>query len=336
MTAQEKKRYSAVEGGFSFLGAILAYVVVSVVASFVMGGIEDGSTGKTLAEFFFGLAIQTVMITAALLPARLLGSRMTYSFRPVPARTLGVSVLIAVVCVAGFEGISLAFNCALVFGAGYDMSGVVELTGALAVVLAVIRTVLVAPLCEETLFRGSVLSSLGLMGTMNEGKRIPFMVTMCGLMFALIHMNPMQTVYQFLLGCALAYTVIRFGSIIPAIVIHALNNAVGLVLSAPAVDGAVTSWLGTVFGSGGTIAAFVAVSLALAVGAGFAVRALCRKFGGASLLSPVHHPDSPERAEDFRNYADDGGSMAGGIMYVVGAIICVVMWVTALAGGLSA
>ena len=323
------KRFSAMEGSFSFFFAVIIYLIVSVLFGLIAKGVDAASEARLVLNFIAGLVVQAGFLASALLPARVLGSRLTYKIKKPTVKICALAVAIAVICVVGFEGLALAFNMTLV-GNGYVDTTAVSMTGGLVIALTVIRAVLVAPVCEEVLFRGSVLSSLGVMGSFREKYRVSFMIVTCGLLFALMHMNPMQTVYQFLLGCTLAYVTIRFGSIVPAIIIHLTNNVIGVILSIPAIDTAIGGMLASIFGTA-WIALFIGVGVVLAVAAVLAIRALCRKFGGQTPFSP----DKEMRTEggSFTNSADDSGTLAGIILTAVGALICVAMWLSVLMAG---
>ncbi len=84
----------------------------------------------------------------------------------------------------------------------------------------VLLVVAVLPaLCEETIFRGIILEGIKDVGT----------VAACllgGLLFSVFHMNPTQTVYQFICGAAFTLLAIRAGSVWPTVLVHFLNNAV--------------------------------------------------------------------------------------------------------------
>lgn len=75
---------------------------------------------------------------------------------------------------------------------------------------------------EELLMRGIVLNGTSEYNT-------SFRIIMNGLLFSLLHANPSQTCYTFLLGCAFALIAIRCDSIIPTMVIHFLNNAMSVI-----------------------------------------------------------------------------------------------------------
>lgn len=79
MSGKLLKKYSAVEGGFSYVGAVAAFLVVTVIYSFAVGALEEGSAVYEVVSFLFNILIQLCFLVAALLPARNLGSRMTYT-----------------------------------------------------------------------------------------------------------------------------------------------------------------------------------------------------------------------------------------------------------------
>lgn len=78
---------------------------------------------------------------------------------------------------------------------------------------------LLPAILEETLLRGVVLDGIKDIGT----------VAACllgGLVFSLFHQNPPQTVYQFICGAVFTLFAIRADSLIPAVIVHFLNNAI--------------------------------------------------------------------------------------------------------------
>lgn len=108
-----------------------------------------------------------------------------------------------------------------------DLSG-----GGLYASLLVIA--LLPAIFEELAFRGLILFNL----RKDAGDiRSVFIV---GFVFALFHGSPEQTVYQFICGCIFALLAIRSGSVLPGMLIHFLNNAAVLVLSAAGLTDPVT------------------------------------------------------------------------------------------------
>lgn len=84
--------------------------------------------------------------------------------------------------------------------------------------------VVAAPLAEEYLCRGIVLPALQ--------RRWGSAVAIIGsaLAFGALHMNPWQFFYAALLGMTLGWLRVQSGSIVPGILLHALNNLISWVL----------------------------------------------------------------------------------------------------------
>jgi membrane protease YdiL (CAAX protease family) len=91
------------------------------------------------------------------------------------------------------------------------------------IVLAVLSVCIVAPVAEEIVFRGFVAQGLA------DGKKIPA-ILLGGALFSIFHMNPAQTLHQFLIGCMLAAVAI-YDSTLTAIIGHIFNNALVLLMA---------------------------------------------------------------------------------------------------------
>jgi membrane protease YdiL (CAAX protease family) len=85
-------------------------------------------------------------------------------------------------------------------------------------ILAIFIIALLPAVFEEVLFRGIILKGILNLGTV-------WAVLSCGILFALFHQNPTQTVYQFINGVVFALLAVRAGSIIPTMIMHFVNNA---------------------------------------------------------------------------------------------------------------
>ncbi len=324
------KKCTAVEGGFSYLGAVAAYLVIMFVFSLIAYA-SGGAIGK-IGDYIATLLLQICFLLAAVLPFKAMNSRPTYLPSKISVKAGFVSVGIACMCVIFFTGLSVLFNSALA-AAGYNGSSSTDMGSPIGIIFAVIISVLLAPVCEEMLFRSSVLSSLGVMfGRKRDTLITVFMTVLCGAAFALMHANPEQTVYQFFLGAVMAYAVIRTGSVTPAIIIHAVNNVIGLVLSIPAIDGGISGVAASVIASGYGIAVFAVVSVVLAVAGVFVNRLVIKKMGDRA-PEPVYK--SMDAESGFVNYADDGGTVAGAVFCVVAALICAALWTVNLIGGFT-
>ena len=83
----------------------------------------------------------------------------------------------------------------------------------------IIYAVIVAPISEELIFRGLILGKLKQYGNV-------FTSIIVSLLFALIHGNLPQSIPTFIVSLFLCWVTLQSNSIIPAISIHMINNAV--------------------------------------------------------------------------------------------------------------
>lgn len=89
---------------------------------------------------------------------------------------------------------------------------------------SVLMAVVAAPVLEELLCRGIVLESI----RYRYGAWRAWVGS--SLFFGLIHLHPAMSVNAFFMGMILGFAVIRTRSVIPAVLLHAFNNALALVL----------------------------------------------------------------------------------------------------------
>jgi membrane protease YdiL (CAAX protease family) len=87
---------------------------------------------------------------------------------------------------------------------------------------------LLAPLSEEIVLRGAILKEL----LKSEKLGVWAAITISALMFALIHMNPVQMPHAFLIGLLLGWMYWRTGSILPGVAYHWANNSIAFVMYA--------------------------------------------------------------------------------------------------------
>ncbi len=95
----------------------------------------------------------------------------------------------------------------------------------ITLILNLILAGLLAPIIEETLFRGIIFGSL----QTYMGKWTAAAVSAA--IFSGLHMQAYGFFPRFVLGILLAYLYIRYKSIKPAVALHATNNIVALMLT---------------------------------------------------------------------------------------------------------
>lgn len=91
-------------------------------------------------------------------------------------------------------------------------------------VIDILQTAAIPALVEELAFRGIALGVLRPYGDR-------FAILVSSLMFGLLHGNFIQIPFAFCVGLIMAYTVVRTGSIVPAVIIHFINNGMSCLLS---------------------------------------------------------------------------------------------------------
>jgi len=90
-----------------------------------------------------------------------------------------------------------------------------------------IALVVIAPIAEEMLFRGLIFREFARRYSMRHA------IFGSAALFALFHLNPWQAVVAFPIGVIAAWLVLRTGSIIPGIVLHAVLNFTSSFLLIP-------------------------------------------------------------------------------------------------------
>lgn len=133
---------------------------------------------------------------------------------------IGLSVCIFANYVANYV-VALLSN----FGIGVpDFSETVD-GSPKSIVINLISTAILPGICEELVFRGYILQSLRRYG---DG----FAVTVSAVLFGLVHGNALQIPFALIVGLICGYVVVQTRNIWIAIVIHTLNNAMSILLTA--------------------------------------------------------------------------------------------------------
>lgn len=91
-------------------------------------------------------------------------------------------------------------------------------------ILNVLLLAVLPAICEELMFRGIIFNGMIEMG---ESSAVFF----SAFLFALFHGNASQTIYQFILGIVLAYTVVLTKNLVCAMILHFTNNFVVLLIN---------------------------------------------------------------------------------------------------------
>ena len=207
--------------------ALVFYQFIAIAVSLVIFWI-NAKTGTAVKRGGAGYSLQALIAyvipmvtTLVLLAGPLQGHSVTH--RPLQSvrhkKWLPVAMM---------TGIGISFLSSLILlliqallGLAHVQIRASELTapsGAAAVILSAALYCIVAPVCEELLFRGLILQSLR-----RYGNR--FAILLSSILFALLHGSIAQLPLTFLLGVALGVFALWCHSIVATIFIHAGVNA---------------------------------------------------------------------------------------------------------------
>lgn len=93
-------------------------------------------------------------------------------------------------------------------------------------IIAIVTTVILAPIAEEVMVRGIIFHKL------SRNLPVAAAIVIQALLFSFYHLNVMQALYVLPIGLALGYTAYKLHSVVPCIIIHAVNNLFSSVVGA--------------------------------------------------------------------------------------------------------
>jgi len=288
-----------------FLVAVFSNLAVSLLlAGFIVGlGEEEMSTTVALLGT---LLIQAVYVAVYgwLVPGKnrvlrwpIVNKRLERKRSPAAfAGLMGLCAALGALSLGAFFLPTVWFD-GLLSLTGYEGSGI-EFSGTADIILGGVIVVLVAPVVEEFIFRGALLSGL------SRSHGVPKAVLLTSFAFMLSHMNPSQTLYQFLLAVVCGFAVVYTGTLLAGVVIHAASNLCALLLELTPLGLILDELLAALFGiteaEGG--AAEIGGSFAAEIGnpfmaAGVTAGALAL-FGGLILLILFYFKKAKPKEEE--------------------------------------
>lgn len=213
------------------IGAYVAVEAVFLGVSLLIG-IVVASGGASVAALTLALAVPTVLAAAtAILITRLRGNG--------PRRDLGLVWSwpdIRVGLAYGFGGLFVTIPASVLYvvivGADSASSAIGEVfaglrAGPAAAIGLLLVVVLLAPLCEEIVYRGLLW---GAVEQMRVPRWAPFVVTT--LLFAVAHFEFTRTPLLFVVALPIALARLRTGRLAASVVAHQVNNLLpGVVLA---------------------------------------------------------------------------------------------------------
>ena len=299
------------DGGTVYTFAIAIPLVLSIVVSVILVALNLSTNEKFLSSSFYiylSFALSSVALFLAILyfcKRNSLDFKLSVGLIKCDKKYYLIALLLAFACLFGLGWVNDAF-VAFLQKCGLTVSNVVLPKNNFGDFLACVLIVCVMPaFFEECIFRGLVLNGARRAGDL-------FAVIACAILFSLYHKNPSQTVYQLILGAVFALLTLKSGSILPATLVHFINNFYVVVYYFLTPDGYVFDrWVQIVLGVLGIIVFVVTV------------------------LYLIFKTQKPQRFIDLdREYAklsDKKFEAKNFILFSLpGVIACIVLWIVSL------
>lgn len=217
------------EPALTLTGALGLYGLCLVLMFHVAPRLQLASLRPGLALSELGLLLVPVLLLLALLRVPL---RSGLGLRPLDGRQLAGTGLAGV----GAFALTLFLSLVIVQRVLHPPEEYVRALqgllprGTADTLLMLLLAAALPALCEEALCRGLILqAALRTLGG-------PLAVLLAGFLFAILHLDPYRFPTTLFLGCLLGAAALRSGSIVPAMGMHFLNNALTLLLAARAPE----------------------------------------------------------------------------------------------------
>lgn len=150
-----------------------------------------------------------------------------FNVKKISFKAVLITILIGIIIYFLNIAVASFFNI-FIYSTGYDpsfgMSSASETYSVWAFLLDVFLSAILPGICEEFCHRGLLLNGY-------KQLNIKKTIILVGFLFGLVHLNIQQFFYASIIGMFLTFLVYVTGSIIPSMIVHFMNNFIGLYLS---------------------------------------------------------------------------------------------------------
>lgn len=206
------------------------------VLYFLMQGVElTGNLTTIMSALSYIIAGAVVGVKAKALIAQTADDMKLNHIIRVPVWRY-IVLFLASVCIV--LGLNLLFSLTGFVHQSETYQEVAEAQYSASFLVGLICYGLITPVAEELLFRGTVYHYL------RRFTKAGVAIVASALLFGLYHMNSIQGIYAFLIGCLMAYGYEYFGSFMIPLLIHILANVLAYCLTylPAAAGGLLASW----------------------------------------------------------------------------------------------
>ncbi len=192
---------------------LLLYLAYQLLAGAAMAGVGHVWAVPVTTQLACSLLLSGLAMTVHLVAGGYVSLRR--ALRPIGVTPMLCSIACVMAAVLGCNALSALLTLPDWLEADFD-----ALSHNL---LGIAGMALMAPWVEELLFRGAILHRLH-----SQGFSPWRSIVASALVFGLIHINPAQVFFAFLIGIPLGWVTVCTRSLWPAITAHALNNSLSV------------------------------------------------------------------------------------------------------------
>lgn len=213
-------------------GMLLFIVFTTVIAMILMAmTVTSGSSSLNLSTVMLYVINAIASLVGEFIAAAIIMAMCKTNINKA-VKIKSVSIGDTVKYTLAAMGFAYVFNLLLsfmninlsMFGFENKVSDYGSTSGTAENIIYFIAIAVVPPIIEEFLFRGAILGSLR-----KHGDALAIVVS--AVMFGFAHSNFIQTPVTFLTGLVLAYLTVKTNSLIPAIIVHFVNNGSSVAFS---------------------------------------------------------------------------------------------------------
>ncbi|MCR5031494.1 MAG: CPBP family intramembrane metalloprotease [Lachnospiraceae bacterium] len=195
------------------------FLIAMVVAINYIPGLPQWIAGKGL---LFNILISEVLVLLPMLLITISSGEKLSNLFPFKKIRFTTVLLIVLFTILLFPFTAFLNSFSMLFTQNQILQVSDEIVGN-APMVVLFFFALLAPFCEEVVFRGIVF------GTYRKGGNILTAILLSALMFGFMHMNINQAIYAFALGIFMALLVEATGSLWSSLLVHAFFNGTSMM-----------------------------------------------------------------------------------------------------------
>lgn len=223
----QKNEYCVKDSSLTFILAIVVPNLLAILLILVAGSFT--SLEKFQASTAFKVISTIITQIGFIITFFIIKKTSKVSFKAIKMQKLNfksilIIVLVAFVCLFLITPLMNVYDSFLISLGIKEQQLSLGLDTPLKLIFLIFALGILAPICEEFIFRGIIFSGLKEKGIKNA-------VLISSLMFMLMHLSLHQTFYQFILGIILALLYYFTQNIFAPILIHFINNVSILLIN---------------------------------------------------------------------------------------------------------